>query len=214
MHYPLRDCLLRLVYAGTLDTAQCASKLETFLQVYPRENAYAMYLPLGSHDTERILTKLQGDVNKARLALLLQFAYPGAPAIYYGDEVGMTGGKDPDCRGAFPWDESQWNLELRNWVKTLVGLRKKYPALRQGDYRPVLADRQQGSFAFARLLGEERILAVMNASGVERQLRLPAAGLGWEDGCILYNLLGPGEFIVAGNTLLVNLPPWGGAYLA
>jgi len=81
MHYPFRDCLLRLLYAGTLDAAQCANKLASFLQLYPRPNAYAMYLPLCSHDTERIMTKLGGDVNKVKLAFLVQFAYQGAPAI-------------------------------------------------------------------------------------------------------------------------------------
>jgi len=213
MHYPLRDCLLQLVSWGTIDASQCAAKLESFLHIYPRENAYAMFLTMGSHDTERILTKLDGDVQKVRLAFLFQFAYPGAPVIYYGDEIGMTGGKDPGCRGAFPWDEAQWNREMRNWIKTLITLRKHYPALRRGDYRPILADNRRGSFAFARVLGEERILAVINASGIRRHLRLPAAQLGWEDGRILRNLLGGEEFIVSGDTVLVSLPPWGGAYI-
>jgi glycosidase len=115
MHYPVRDALLRLLFAGTLDIPHFAEKVESLLTFYPRENAYAMYVPLGSHDTERLLTKVEGDVNKARLAFLFQFGYPGAPAIYYGDEIGLTGGKDPECRGAFPWDEKHWNNDLRQW---------------------------------------------------------------------------------------------------
>ena len=214
MHYPLRDCLLRLVYASTLDTAQCASKLETFLQIYPWENATAMYLPLGSHDTERIMTKVEGSVDKARLVFLLQFAYPGAPAIYYGDEVGLTGGKDPLCRGAFPWDEAQWNQDIRNWVKKLIGLRKEHPALRRGSYQFVHADRQQGAFAFARTLGDQTILVVMNANSGQRQLHLPIAGLGWGEGSRLSNLLGMDEYVLMGDSLLVTLLPWSGAYIS
>ncbi len=214
MHYPLRDCLLRLVYARTLDTAQCSLKLETFQQIYPWENVTAMYLPLGSHDTERLLTKLEGNVDKARLVYMLQFAYPGTPAIYYGDEIGMTGGKDPDCRGAFPWEERLWNLEILNWVKKLISLRKEYPTLRRGAYRSVHADRRLGAFAFARTLGQESILVVMNANDEQGELHLPITGLGWEDGTRLGNLLGSGEYTVSGDLLLVTLPPWSGAYVA
>ena len=68
-------------------------RLKACLEYYPRENAYAMYVTAGTHDTERLLTKVGGDVDKARLAFLFLFAYPGAPAIYYGDEIGLTGGK-------------------------------------------------------------------------------------------------------------------------
>jgi hypothetical protein len=98
-------------------------------------------------------------------------------------------------------------------MKTLITLRKRYAALRRGDYQPVFADNRRGCFAFARVLGEERILAVINASGIQRHLRLPAARLGWEDGRILRNLLGREEYIVSGETVLVSLPPWGGAYI-
>ena len=213
MHYPLRDCLLRLVHTGTMGASQCAVKLESFLNLYPIDNAYAMYLALGSHDTERVLTKLDGDVNKFKLVTLFQFAYPGAPAIYYGDEIGLKGEKDPACRGAFPWDERQWDQEIRNWFKILIELRKHHSALRKGNYRPVLADSRRGCFAFARVLDDEQIVAVMNASPSPRPLRLPVVEIGWENGRILRNLLGIGEYIVTRGAVQVTLPPWSGAYI-
>ena len=98
-----------------------AERVEDLLTVYPRENIYAQYNLLGSHDTERILTIWEGDTRKVRLGLLFLFAYPGIPCIYYGDEVGLPGGKDPDCRRAFPWDRAEWDEELRGWVQQLVG---------------------------------------------------------------------------------------------
>jgi glycosidase len=110
MHYPVMEALTGLLLSQSMDAVHFAEKVEGLLSYYPHENVYAMYTPLGSHDTERILTKLGNDIKKARLAYLFQFAYPGAPAIYYGDEVVLTGGKDPGCRGAFPWDESKWNV--------------------------------------------------------------------------------------------------------
>ena len=77
MHYPLRETLLDFLNGGFLTTGQFADKVEGFLNLYNRQNAYAMYVPLGSHDTERIMTVLK-DVRKVRLAFAFQFAYPGS----------------------------------------------------------------------------------------------------------------------------------------
>ena len=213
MNYPVRKALLQVLTSGTSEVAQFASKLESNLKAYQRENAYAMYVPLGSHDTERLLSILNGDVVKAKLAYLFQFAYPGAPAIYYGDEVGMVGGKDPECRGAFPWDQRQWNAELRSWVKLLVSTRKRIPALRRGDYQHLLVDNRRRCFAFARTLGDSAVMVVMNISATRRHVRIQVSELGWEDGRILRNILEREEFIVSGDSVTITLPPWSGKWL-
>ena len=213
MSYPVRKALLQVLTSGTSEVAQFASKLESNLKAYQRENAYAMYVPLGSHDTERLLSILNGDVVKAKLAYLFQFAYPGAPAIYYGDEVGMVGGKDPECRGAFPWDQRQWNAELRAWVKLLVSTRKRIPALRRGDYQHLLVDNRRRCFAFARTLGDSAVMVVMNMSATRRHVRIQVSELGWEDGRILRNILEREEFIVSGDSVTITLPPWSGKWL-
>ncbi len=213
MNYPLRECLLSMLASDAGATAQCAAQLESLTRIYPTENVNAMYNLLGSHDTERVLTVLQGDVRRLRLALAFQFAYPGAPAIYYGDEIGLTGGKDPQCRAAFPWDEAQWNQELRGWVKQLIELRKRYPVLRRGDYRHLLADNRRHCFAFCRTLDDQVLLAVMNVGAVNRHLTLPVGSLGWGDRCRLRNLLGREELVVAEGQISVDLPPFGAMWL-
>lgn len=213
MNYPFRDCLLRLLLTKSSDTALCTTKLESLLTLYSSANAYAMYLLLGSHDTERILTKLENDIQKVRLAYLVQFAYPGAPAIYYGDEIGMVGGKDPDCRGAFPWDTTLWNQELRQWVKALVSARKQFAALRRGTYLPILGDDHDRCFAFARIQADEAILVIINASPIRRQLRLPVSALNWSDERIVRNLLGKEEYIISASAVDVQLPAWSGVWL-
>ncbi len=129
-----------------------------------------MYVPLGSHDTERALTRLHGDETRLRLAWLCQFAYPGAPAIYYGDEIGLPGGKDPECRRAFPWDESKWNQGLRDYLKKLIAARKRLPALRRGAYRHLAAESHGQCLAFARLHGEESILVALNMGATHCRL--------------------------------------------
>jgi cyclomaltodextrinase len=213
INYPLRDAVLDFLNGGFISAAGFADQVEGILKRYLHENAYAMYVTLGSHDTERIYTCLNGDLNKLKLAYSFIFAYPGAPAIYYGDEIGMTGGKDPECRGAFNWNQETWLEELRGWLRTLISLRKRYVALRRGAYQRVLADDRRNVYGFARTLGDEAVLVVMNASAAQRHLRLPVKELGWKDGLILHNLLGFEEYIVSGDNLVVSVPPWGSVWI-
>jgi glycosidase len=212
MNYPLRDDLLRFLI-GTLTAGQFVEKVENLLNIYPREHVYAMFLTLGTHDTERILTKLDGDIDKVKLAFLFMFSLPGTPSIYYGDEIGMRGGKDPECRGAFPWNHAQWNLDLREWISSLIYNRKKLTAMRRGDYRRIYTDDRRHCYAFARRLGDEKILIVMNASPTPRHMRVPVEELGWTDGTIVRSLLGRDEYIISGNSVVINLPAWGGVWV-
>jgi cyclomaltodextrinase len=213
MNYPLRDAVSDFLNGGFITAAGFADQVEGILKRYPRENAYAMYVTLGSHDTERIYTRLNGDLNKLKLAYSFLLAYPGAPAIYYGDEIGMTGGKDPECRGAFNWNPETWLEELRGWLRALISLRKRYVALRRGSYKRVMVDDRRNVYVFARTLGDEALLVVLNASAAQRHLRLPVKELGWRDGLILHNLLGFEEYIVSGDNLVVSVPPWSGIWI-
>ena len=93
---------------------------------------------LDSHDTARFITCARGDESALRLAALFMLTYPGAPCIYYGDEIGLDGRHDPDCRKAFPCDENRWNHDLRDFFKRCIALRWAHPALRRGDLGIVL----------------------------------------------------------------------------
>ncbi len=75
----------------------------------------------------------KAEPDKLRLAYQFLLAYPGAPAIYYGDEVGLEGGKDPDCRKAFPWNENEWDRDLRNFIQNLISIRKTQHRAPQRD---------------------------------------------------------------------------------
>ena len=212
MNYPVRDALLKFIN-GSLLPSQFADKVEKMTKLYPRENAYAMYNLVGSHDTERVWTLLGGDQRKVQQAFLFQFAYPGVPTIYYGDEIGLPGGKDPDCRRTFPWEEEKWNTQLRYFVQQLIHLRKRLPALRRGNFTRLLVDDPRGCYAFSRGLGDEKVVAAFNISSARRMLRLPVSTLGWQDGLIVHNLLGDGEYIVSGDSLNVQLSPQSGLWI-
>jgi len=214
MNYPVRDALIEFLNGEMLPPTAFADKVENLLKLYPRENAYAMYVTLGTHDTERILTVLGGELNKVKLAFAFLFAYPGAPGVYYGDEIGMKGGKDPECRAAFPWTQpAEWKEELQGWVKTLISLRKRNPTLRHGDYQRLLTDDRRHCYAFSRTLADEVVVVVINASAAHRHFDLSIDSLGWKENQKLHNLLGWEEYSVSNNSLLVSLPPWSAIWL-
>jgi cyclomaltodextrinase len=214
MNYPIMEAIAGLLATNTLDAAQFAEKVEGLLSLYPRENAYAMYIPLDSHDTERILTRMGNNMNKTQLAYLFQFAYPGAPAIYYGDEIGLVGDKDPGCRGAFLWEETLWNTELREYLKTLVRLRKDHIALRRGDYIRLEQNTNPSCYAFARKTANDTVLVTMNASANEIKTILNIDKIGWEDGREVNDLISPNrQFKITNRSIEFVLPAWSGIWL-
>lgn len=213
MQYTVRDCLLRFIHADTLQASDCAQKMEDYISLYPEQNSYAMYLPLGSHDTERIFSKLDGMVDKIKFAYLFLFAYPGAPALYYGDEIGLSGGKDPECRKSFPLDERQWDHDLRNFLQKLIFIRKNHPVLRRGDFRTLYTDDSRRCYAFSRTLGEVTIVVGLNAGKARRSIQLPVAGLGWADRQRIYNMIEMGEYWVSGEKLTISLPVFSGIWI-
>ncbi len=209
MHYPVRDALLETLNSQ-INATQFGDKVESLFDAYPQENVRAMYIPLGSHDTKRIHRKLGGNLDKIKLAFLFQFAYPGAPAIYYGDEIGLDGDKDPDCRRAFPWDKKDWKGDLRDWVQQLIGLRKKIPAMRRGEYIRLLANEK--SYAFTRKLGAEKVVVAMNLSENAETLRIPVSDL-LRDGDELRSLLNHERFGVHEGFIEIKLEAWSGVWL-
>ena len=213
MHYTFRETVLDML-GGQLTLADFAEKIEGFLTKYPRENVYAMYLPLGSHDTRRLMTKLDDDLDKVKLAFLLQFAYPGAPAIYYGDEIGMKGGKYPENRGAFPWDKDQWNHDLREYVKKLIATRKRHPALRRGDFQRVYLSKENGWYAFARTLGEDQVIIAVNSTSEVHQLSVPLNKLDLPDGVVMEDMVTRGRYRTHDQTLQMTIRPWSGVMVA
>jgi alpha-glucosidase len=115
---------------------------------------------LGSHDTVRLMTRLRGDVARVRLALTLLFAYAGVPCLYYGDEVGMEGGPDPDCRRCMDWSGRDWNRDVLAHVAALASLRRERVEWRQGAL--VEIGRGEHWFAFARHTEHAASIVVVN----------------------------------------------------
>jgi len=131
-----------------------------------------MYNLLGSHDTERILTALNSDIKKVKLAQDILFTLPGTPAIYYGDEIGLTGGKDPDCRKAFNWKQEEWNQGLFENVRENIKTRLTQEVLRTGTLEIVKTDGDQSIAVFVRKTDKKSILVAVNPTVSQKKAKI------------------------------------------
>jgi cyclomaltodextrinase len=148
------------------------NQVEKLLSHYHPNTSAVMMNLLGSHDLARFLHFARGDKSAIRLATLFQMTFPGAPSIYYGDEIGMTGGKDPDNRRAFRWDLAEtWDTELLHDFQKFIALRKERPALRRGSLTFLYA--QGDVAAFLRQLGDESIVVTFNTGTQTLRIDIP-----------------------------------------
>ena len=153
MNYPWRTAALRFA-SGTSDAVEAAAELTAVREATPAWARPGMLNLLGSHDTERVASELESGPFAARVAVALQMTSEGAPMVYYGDEVGLTGGADPANRGCMSWDQGQWDRDLLAWHRDLIRVRHERDALRGPDDEFVAAPggllvRRRGSGANA-----------------------------------------------------------------
>ncbi|MFD0697404.1 alpha-glycosidase [Paenibacillus sp. GCM10027628] len=210
MNYPFTNAVLDFVTTGKLDGAGFANAVGSLLASYPQQANEAAFNLLDSHDTPRLLTQCGEDKRRMKLAALLQFAFPGTPCIYYGDEVGMSGGGDPDCRRCMEWDASRQDRDLFEFYRRLIALRKGSEALRSGSMRFLHAKPGDARLVLERVHGNEHLLILVNAD--RRSAKLSVKQLSgersWRDA-----LEGAATAAPEGGKLQVKLPPYGFAVL-
>jgi len=197
-----------------LSATQFAAEADRMLALYDWQVTLVQLNLLGSHDEPRFLTMVRKDKKSLKLATLFQMTFPGAPCIYYGDEVGMEGQHDPDCRRAFPWDEARWDRDLLDFSRRAIRLRHEHPTLRRGRYVRLHADDRHGVYAFARQAEDETLAVLLNNGATNYDLDVPAQGL-FSDGTTLHDLWeGSQAQVTAGRIVGATLPPQSGAVLA
>ncbi|HEX2865157.1 MAG TPA: maltodextrin glucosidase, partial [Deinococcales bacterium] len=116
-----------------LDAAEYDAAMRAARARLPWRNQLAQFNLLDSHDTPRLISLLPRR-ELARVAAVLLFTAVGVPCVYYGDEIGLEGGQDPDCRRTMPWDEAAWDAGLRDHDRRLIGLRRASRALQEGGW--------------------------------------------------------------------------------
>ena len=214
MDYRFRDAVISLLAPHAFDSkgfpgsgnpippSQFVSRMESIREDYPDAVYWTLMNLVDSHDTERILwTLTPGDENGAqrehnaanldegkarmKLAALIQMTMPGAPTIYYGDEVGVTGDDDPDDRRTYPWgdantkklgDTRKPDTAMRTYYKSLTKMRKDNAVLRDGQLKFLLSDDATGVLAYARKSGDHAAVVVVNSSKETRAVHVPYDG--------------------------------------
>jgi glycosidase len=195
-----------------LDATAYADKIKALLEMYPWDIQLTQLNLLSSHDVARILTVVGAEEASStaqqeayistKLAALLLMTFPGAPCIYYGDEVGVTGGMDPDNRRVFPRKES-WNDDMLACYTQLIQLRHQHAGLRTGSYRLVYAEGLV--YVFARCLEAEVILVGLNVGDSQETLHLDVRTLPFsgQPDTLLY---GEAAILWSGDRLDLSLP--------
>ncbi|MCX7595268.1 MAG: glycoside hydrolase family 13 protein [Fischerella sp.] len=194
-----------------LFAAEYAAKMQELLQLYPWEIQLTQLNLLASHDTARLISIAGGDKASVELATLLLLTFPGAPSIYYGDEVGLPGRLDPDSRRGFPI-EADWDREILDIHRQLIALRHTYPCLRTGDYQVL---HSQGElYVFARTLDKEELAIAVNAGTVSAKANIDTINLHTQPNKLLYGSAEV-EWQTEGDikSLSLNLPPRSGCIL-
>jgi cyclomaltodextrinase len=167
MNYPFSNYVLDYFAHEKSTLKHFRNDIEELLHAYPSHVHEVAFNLLGSHDTARILRVARDDKDKLKLLFLFQLTFSGSPCIYYGDEIGMTGDGDPDCRRCMVWKKEEQDKELFEFVKKLIDLRKSHPALKEGE---IIFHKHEDLLIYEKTLGKEAFYILVNNDKHERHV--------------------------------------------
>lgn len=162
MNYPFYHGVQDLVVSEKMSASAFLDRLGFMEGNLPRALDGYLWNLIGSHDTARFQHSAGKDVRKQKLAAALQLLLPGMPMIYYGDEVAMEGGHDPDCRRGMLWDEGRQNRDMLDYYRALIQIRHEYAALTRGELTAQRADDETGLITMERRLGDQRLTVLFH----------------------------------------------------
>ena len=224
MNYPFRDVTLAFIL-NQADAQQTHRALMSLYENYPKENFYAMMNLVGTHDVPRILTLLGqapepdsmpvGEqakyklpparrrlaIDRLKLLSLWQMTFPGVPCIYYGDEAGLEGYKDPFNRGTYPWGRE--DQEIQGWYKKVIALRNESVLFTKGDF--VSLPLHTFVYGYTRSLEGSTAMVLLNSS-VDETVTVDIHVRPWFHGTVVEALHGE-ECNVCQGKLQVTLRP-------
>jgi cyclomaltodextrinase / maltogenic alpha-amylase / neopullulanase len=205
MHFGLRKLMIALANRE-LDGPTFQRMTARMVRDADYEHMLKSWVYLDNHDTFRLATTVP-DAKARKLAQVLQFTLPGAVNLYYGTEVAMEGGDDPEMRGPMRWDRVAANHPDLAWTKQLIALRKAHRALRVGDFRT--AEASGNVIAFERTTDKagDTVLVLMNPSTDDVTTKVLVANSKLMDGDNLIDQLGGGTYKLQGSMVETKLAP-------
>lgn len=183
-------------FEDKINLSELKDELINYTANTPKNVIKNMFNQLDTHDTVRMLHRLKENPNRLKIAYLMMFASAGAPNIYYGSEVGLTGNHDPDNRRCFNWDETSWNMDLRDFIKTLITLRIQYGAFTESDYHFI----DDNTLSFIKMHKDHQLLFLINDQSESLNLKIDGKYTGK-----CFDLLTQNEFILGDN---ISLKPF------
>lgn len=173
MNYPLTTNVLNLLANQTISAHEFMNTMTTVIQSYPKNVMDFTFNLVGSHDTPRILTECQDDLRRVKLIYTLLYTFMGSPCMYYGDEIGMTGGKDPGCRKCMEWDQDKQNSDLLNHVKKIISLRQSERLLANNGSFQFLNHIESEIVAYRKYQDEQNVVVLINPTDCEQTFSIP-----------------------------------------
>lgn len=206
MNYPFSTNILHLFAKNMISSKEFVENMNTVIHMYPKNVNEVAFNLVGSHDTPRILTECNDNIQKVKLIYTIMLTFMGTPCIYYGDEIAITGEQDPGCRKCMEWDESKQNRDLFNHIQKLIKLRYDYPLLaNDGELTFIPSDYHESCFAYTRSNGTKTFLIIVNTEEHEVKYPLPFNLKGKK----IKNVWTDEEFAAESNDLAVTLEGFG-----
>ncbi len=163
MNYSLVGNIIDYFVEKQIPTRKMANVLNEQLMQYRKQTQETMFNMLDSHDVPRILTMANGDIDLVKATLTFMFMMHGTPCIYYGTEVGMMGGADPQNRRCMVWDEEQQDRVMYDFTKELIAFRKEFqPLLSYGFLKWDIVLDEEKVVGVKRHIGDEALIAYFN----------------------------------------------------
>lgn len=163
MNYSLVGNIIDYFVEKQIPTRKMANVLNEQLMQYRKQTQETMFNMLDSHDVPRILTMANGDIDLVKATLTFMFMMHGTPCIYYGTEVGMMGGADPQNRRCMVWDEEQQDRVMYDFTKELIAFRKEFqPLLSYGFLKWDIVLDEEKVVGVKRHIGDEALIGYFN----------------------------------------------------
>ena len=209
------DAYAGLKKGNAADLDNLDDHLALMRRVYPAGAYMASQNLLSSHDTARFISRKGANLDTLKNAFYFQATLPGAPMVYYGDEIGLTGGNDPLNRKTYPWgtegtDPAKTTREL---LRKLLCIRNNFPALSTGSWLTIAANSAEDTLGFARWTDNSTVVVAINSGDASRSVRLPVNRLGIADGTVLVDLVSGTSATVSAGSVTVSVAAHAGVIL-